>query len=245
MKKNIYMKIIYFIMIALTLQACVPMMVANKFLNAPVFSDEDLKRHPRVGILSLDLDKNASNVMVQVKNQYELQTINTLSHYTTVQKIDNFESKGTIFQREMDKLEILKRQNLTTDILTNLMLEASRKTDKLYDKQIYDTMKKQNLECIVELSPKIMISHDYKRIEFGFNTDIYTLNGEKIVKDSEKKIRAEILWQREDLNSDPSWSVPIAQRTSEDDEKLKAKIFPMIDKQADLIAKVLFGNKKP
>lgn len=244
MKKNIYIKIIYLIIMALTLQACVPMMVANKLLNAPVFSDEDMKRHPRVGILSLDLDKNASNVMVQVKNQYELQTFNTLSHYTTVQKIDNFESKGTIFQREVDKLLLISQQKLTQDNLIIIFNAARVITEKLYDKQIYDTMKKQNLECIVDLSPDILISLSYKRVEFGGKTDIYTLNGEKIVKDSEKKIRAEILWQREDIDSDPSWSVPIAQRTPEDDEKLKAKIFPMIDKQADLIAKVLFGNLK-
>lgn len=233
---------IYLIIIAFTVQACVPMMVANKLLNAPVFSEEDLKKRPNIGIVTLELDKNASIEMIQIKNQYELQTINKLSKYTNVQKIDNIESKGTIFQREMDKLDILKRPNLTTDILTELMLEASRKTEKLYDKQLYNTMKERNLECIVELGSNVTIALSSQRVEFGSKTDIYTLNGEKIVKDSEKKVRTEILWQREKIDSDAHWAVPIAKRTSEDNEKLKAKIFPMIDKQVDLIAKILFGS---
>ncbi|WP_333803584.1 hypothetical protein [Sulfurospirillum sp.] len=243
MKKIFFIKMMCLIVIAFTVQACVPMMVANKLLNAPVFSDEDLKKRPNIGIVSLELDKNASIEMVQIKNQYELQTINKLSQYTNVKKIDNFESKGTIFQREVDKLDLLKQPKLTQEIIVEFMLEASRKTEKLYDKQIYNAMKEHNLECIVELGSDITIALSSQRVEFGSKTDIYTLNGEKIVKDSEKKVRAEILWQREKIDSDAHWSVPIAKRTSEDNEKLKAKIFPMIDKQVDLIAKVLFGNR--
>lgn len=243
MRKNIFIKMAYLIIIALTLQACGPMIIANKFLNAPVFSDEDLKKKPNIGIVSLELDKNASLEMIQIKNQYEMQAINKFSQYTNVKKIDNFEAKGIIFQREVDKLNLLLQQKLTQDTLIAVFNEARTQTEKLYDKQIYDAMKEHNLECIVELGSDITISLPSQRVDFGSKTDIYTLSGEKIVKDSEKKVRTEILWQREKIDSDAHWSVPIAQRTPQDNEKLKARIFPMIDKQVNLIAKVLFGNR--
>lgn len=229
--------------IIMTFQGCVAKMVANKIINAPLFSSEDLEKKPNIGIVQLQTDSNISKDMLEIREAYLNKTVNKLSGLANVQKIDNFISKGTIYKHEIDKQDLMSKKQLNVDILSKVYYQAIAPTEAQYDSQIYNIMKKYNLDCLIFLSSNSSIVVNLKRIEFGNGTDIYTLNGEKVIKNSDKKLRTEVLWQMESVDIGDYWSKETKGKTIKEHEKLKNKIHELINKQVDAISMILFGLK--
>ena len=234
---------IFTIFLGLIFLACkpLPLMIADKIINAPLFSEEEISKRPIIGIVEYRSYPNIAQDIKDTKEKYLTKTTTMLSQYANVKKIEDFYANNPIKEEEFG-VDSFQLGFMTTNKMYTQAYQTMHRLNYIHKKDIYALMKKNKIDSLIILSSDGGLLMDNEEIIFGLETDIVTLKDTKVVLYTENNMREDRLLQYEkNINVKEYWSDQSRERTNQEKEKLQIKIDKMVEKQVSTLAKILFG----